>query len=276
MILQPQKWRQFSLVEFFHPLADIMRQDKSKERALLGVEFGIDMNPCVRCSDFAGHRRQGVGDVGEDVEEVAFVGVDDALHFDQLIMAETFSGEGFKQLGAGVRGAPDGSQFGFVVEEFREFAEQHFHELLRRHRRAVGMPEAGHHHVLDVAGFAVGEFDLCPLLLLADALQLAADFARFFRAFARAFAAVGAGFRVWPFAAAGALAAGRTGFGVEWFAVPLRVAEVVISLHEVVDGEIVFAVVKSRASADDLFEFNHRVDWPQQDDVADVAGVHAR
>jgi hypothetical protein len=168
------------------------------------------------------------------------------------------------------------SQFGFVFEELGEFAEQHFHELLRGHGRSVRMPETGHHHVLDVAGFAVGEFDLCPFLFLADALQLAADFAGFFRALARAFAAIGAGFRFRAFADAGALAAGRAGFGVLGFAVPFRIAEMVLSLHEVVDGEIVFAVVKSRASTDDLFEFDHRVDWPHQDDVANVASIHAR
>ena len=119
------------------------------------------------------------------------------------------------------------------------------------------MPETGHHHVLDVAGFAVGEFDSDFSLLLADALQLAADFAGLFRALAGAFATVGAGFRVWPFADAGALAAGRAGFGVLWFAVPFGIAEMVVSLHEIVNGEIVFAVVESRASTDDLFEFNH-------------------
>ena len=90
------------------------------------------------------------------------------------------------------------------------------------------MPETRHHHVLDVAGFAVGEFDSDLSLLLADALQLAADFAGFFRAFAGTFAAVGAGFRVWPFADAGALAAGWAGFGVLGFAVPFRIAEVVV------------------------------------------------
>ena len=49
------------------------------------------------------------------------------------------------------------------------------------------MPETGHHHVLDVAGFAVGEFNFGTSLLFADALHLAADFAGLFRAFAGTF-----------------------------------------------------------------------------------------
>ena len=107
-----------------------MSQDEVKEGLLPVVEFGMNVNACVCGSDFAGDRREGVGDVGEDVEEVAFVGVDDALHFRELIVAEAFGGEGFEEFGSGVRGAPDGSQFGFVVEELRQFTEQHFHELL--------------------------------------------------------------------------------------------------------------------------------------------------
>ena len=107
-----------------------MSQDEVEEGLLLVVEFGVDVNAGVRCSDFAGDGGEGVGDVSEDVEEIAFVGVDDPLHFGELIVAEAFGGEGFQQLGSCVRGAPEGSEFGFVVEEFREFAEQHFHELL--------------------------------------------------------------------------------------------------------------------------------------------------
>ena len=131
VILQPQQWREFLLVEFFHALAHVMSQDKVEERSLLVVEFGMDVNAGVCCSDFASDSGERVGHVGQYVEEVAFVGVDDALHFGELIVAEAFGGEGFEEFGSCVGGAPDGSQFGFVVEELRQFAEQHFHELLR-------------------------------------------------------------------------------------------------------------------------------------------------
>ena len=60
-----------------------------------------------------------------------------------------------------------------------------------------------------------------------------------------------------------------------WLSIPLRIAEVMVGLHEIVDGEVVLAVIEPRAAADDLFELNHRVDGPHQRDVADVAGVHA-
>ena len=49
----------------------------------------------------------------------------------------------------------------------------------------------------------------------------------------------------------------------------------VMRLHEVVDREVILPVVKPRAAPDDLLELDHRVDRAHQDDVADVAGVHA-
>ena len=58
-------------------------------------------------------------------------------------------------------------------------------------------------------------------------------------------------------------------------AVPFRIVEMVVRLHEVVDREIVLAVIEARPAADDLLELDHRVDRPHQDDIADVAGVHS-
>jgi hypothetical protein len=74
------------------------------------------------------------------------------------------------------------------------------------------MPEGGHHHVLDAALFAVGEFDFGFLTLLASALDLAADLAGFLGTFARFFAA---GFTRWSWfllAGAGTIAAFRAVF----------------------------------------------------------------
>ena len=96
MILQPQQGRQFLLVEFFHALADVMSQDEGEECPLLVVECGFDVNCGVCSSHLAGDGGECVGDVSEDVEQVAFVGVDDALHFGELFLAETFGGESFK------------------------------------------------------------------------------------------------------------------------------------------------------------------------------------
>ena len=48
-----------------------------------------------------------------------------------------------------------------------------------------------------------------------------------------------------------------------------------VSLNEIVDGEVVLAFEQPGATANDLFELDHGIDWAHQDDVADVAGVHA-
>ena len=48
-----------------------------------------------------------------------------------------------------------------------------------------------------------------------------------------------------------------------------------VRLHEVVDREVVLAVVEPRAAPDDLLELDHRIDRAHQHDVADVAGIHA-
>ena len=64
-------------------------------------------------------------------------------------------------------------------------------------------------------------------------------------------------------------------FRFQRLAVPFRIAEMVVRLHEVVDGEVVLAIVKPRAAPNDLLELNHGVDRAHQDDVANVAGIHA-
>ena len=51
--------------------------------------------------------------------------------------------------------------------------------------------------------------------------------------------------------------------------------EMLLEVNEVVDREVVLAFVEARAASDDLLELAHRLDWPQQDDVANVPGVDA-
>ena len=94
----------------------------------------------------------------QHVKQVAFLGVNDFLHLGQLVVAETFFGQSLQELGPRVRRTPQLRKFFFVMEKVGQLAKKHFHELLRGHRRAVGMPERGRHHVLDVAFLAVGEF----------------------------------------------------------------------------------------------------------------------
>ena len=67
---------------------------------------------------------------------------------------------------------------------------------------------------------------------------------------------------------------GRNGnAGFCGLAVPLGIAEVHVSPHEVVDGEIILPVVEPGAASDDLFELDYRVDRPHEHDVADIPGI---
>ena len=59
------------------------------------------------------------------------------------------------------------------------------------------------------------------------------------------------------------------------FAIPFGIGKMMVSLNEIVDGEVVLAFEQPGATANDLFELDHGIDWAHQDDVADVAGVHA-
>jgi hypothetical protein len=63
------------------------------------------------------------------------------------------------QLGARIRHAPESAEFILVLEELGQLAEEGLEKLVGRHRRAVLVPEAGHHHVLNHPGLAVCESD---------------------------------------------------------------------------------------------------------------------
>jgi len=126
---------------YFDAFFDVLGEDKGEERLLFGGEFLVDEGGGVAGAVFAGFGRDGVGDVGEDVEEIAVFGVDDLLHFEHLIAGETPAGEAFEEFGAGGGIAPEGAEFVFVLEEFRESAEQEFHELAGGHGGTVWVPE---------------------------------------------------------------------------------------------------------------------------------------
>ena len=172
-----------------------------------------------------------------------------------------FSASPCKKLGSRVGQAPEGAQFGFVFEELGQLAEQHLHELLRGHRRAVGMPERRDHHVLDRARLAVGQLHF-------DSLSL--------HVFGRLAHARPSTRRYRPISDGASVCTLRLrDFWLDRLAIPLRIAEMVVRLHEVVDREVVLAVVQPRAAPDDLLELDHRVDRPHQHNVADVPGIHA-
>ena len=58
-------------------------------------------------------------------------------------------------------------------------------------------------------------------------------------------------------------------------AVPFGIAEMMMCLHEIINREIILAVVKPRAAPDDLLELDDRIDRAHQHDVADVPRVDA-
>src|SRR6266545_1618870 len=114
------------------------------------------------------------------------------------------------------------------------------------------MPKRGAHHVLDGARLAVGKFDLDPL-----------PGRNGFRTWTRRHGRSGRRLGSWLF-----------GFWLQWFAIPLRIAEMEVRLNEIVDREVVLAVIEPSAATDDLLELDHGVDRTHQHDVADIASVH--
>lgn len=137
------------------------------------------------------------------------------------------------------------------------------------------MPERGAHHMLNGPLFPIGEHHFC--LFLAYAAALAADRAYVFRTFARCLPTNGTWFRGRRRLCASArlIAALLAGLRLQRLAVPFGVAEVKIGLHEVIDGEVVLAIVKACVAADDLLELDHGVDRPHRNDVANIAGINA-
>lgn len=252
-----------------------MAQYELQEGLLLAGVVGGDCGLSPRGALLARERRFGIRDVGEDVEEVALFGIDDPLHFGELLVAEALFGQAGQQLLSGVGNAPEGAQFVFVLEEVRQLAEEQLHELLGRHGCAVRVPEGRGHHVLDISLFAVGQADFGSFLPFADAWALATLGTRLFRALAGCLTAYWTRFGIRLYADAGIGIALGARFRLQRLTIPLGIAEVPVGFHEVVDGEVVLAFIEAGAASDDLFELDHGVDGAHQDNVADVAGVHA-
>src|SRR3546814_3836308 len=70
-----------------------MLQDEFQEHPLLGIERGLNLHRRASGTRFPCHRRLGIRDVREHVEQIAVLGVDDRLHFGQLLVTETLFGE---------------------------------------------------------------------------------------------------------------------------------------------------------------------------------------
>ena len=236
-----------------------MLENKIQEELLLARAFGMDVKACMRSALLTGDGLQGIGHMGQHVEKITVRGIDDHLHLGQLGCTKPLLLKALQQLAAGVWGTPEFPQLSFVFHEFRQLSIEQFQELLGTHRCAVWVPEAGHHHVLDGAFLAVAQLDASLLALgLAAGVVIPVGVLGF------------RGFR-W-----GQSLPGANRFGFLGFAIPLRITEVVVGLHEVVDGEVLLAVEQASATADDLLELDHRIHRPQQHDVAHVAGIHPR
>lgn len=150
-----------------------------------------------------------------------------------------------------MRIAPKRAEFVFIFEEFGKLPEQGLHKLGGGEWAAIRAPEACGADVLGGAGFAIGELNHNFLGARRWdwrwALRIA-DTSRF-----------------WEWSR----------FGIYRLAVPLGIEEVLVSVFEIVDSEIVLALIKAGAAADDLFELDHAVDRTEQDCVADVTSVNA-
>jgi len=134
------------------------------------------------------------------------------------------------------------------------------------------MPEAGAGHVLDGALLPIGQPDPGPPA--ADAGALPAFVARLFRTLTGRLRAGRARRGQRLDAGARSLPADGAGFRLERVPIPLRIEEVLVRLDEVEDREVVLPLEEARAAADDLLEFNHRVDRTHEHNGADVAGVY--
>ena len=93
------------------------------------------------------------------------------------------------------------------------------------------MPETRRHHVLDGAGFAVGKLDF-------DPLRTRTPFKFWHRGLSQT--------NPWG------NRAGLLGLRLDRLPVPLRVAEMMMRLHKVVNREVVLAVIEPGAAPDDV------------------------
>ncbi len=231
------------------------------EELLLGaVVLGEDAGFAGGDAIASRNRLGRVGDVGQHIIEIAIFSINEAADFGELLVAVAPFGESFEEGLTGVGLTPELAQFGLIFEQVGDVAEKLFDEFGGGDGFTFGTPKAGLHRVLKGALFAVGEPDK-------DLLGTAR----------RCGFVVGvvSGSIDGVFASRFADTTRDDWFGLLRFTVPFGVVEVLVGLHEVVDGEVVFAFKGAGAASDDLLELDDGADHSQQDDVTDVAGIDA-
>src|ERR1035437_6694829 len=135
------------------------------------------------------------------------------------------------------------------------------------------MPEGGGYHVLNSTLFPVGQLHC--RFSPAHAWTLTTNLARLFGTHARTRSTDRTWLRRGLHTLTGIGFALRTRFRFERFAIPFRIGEMDVGPHEVVDGEVVLAIVKPSSAPNDLLELDHGVDRAHQNDIANIAGIHA-
>src|ERR1039457_3337409 len=96
----------------------------------------------------------------QNIEQITLLRINDLLHFLKLVFSKTLLCQAFQELCSGRGEAPDRAELFLILEKLRQLAKDRLHELLRRHRRTVRMPEAGCDHVLNCPLFAVSKLYL--------------------------------------------------------------------------------------------------------------------
>ena len=107
VVFEPEQRRELFLIEFLDTNAHVMGQHEVEKDLLLAVKTGADYHLSLRGTVLAGERWQGVGDVRQHVEQVAFLGVDDALHLCQLVFAKSLFGKSLQEFRPRVGCAPE-------------------------------------------------------------------------------------------------------------------------------------------------------------------------
>ncbi len=96
---------------------------KSRKTRCLELNWVLMTTLALAAPLLARQRGQGVGDVGEHIEEVALFRVDNFLHLGEMRAADALLRQTLQQLLARVRGAPQPAEFRFVLEEIGQLAE---------------------------------------------------------------------------------------------------------------------------------------------------------
>ena len=87
------------MLQFFHAFCHVVLKDEFQESLLFGVEIGIDRHPCEISPFGSCHGWEQIGHIGEDVEEVALLRIDQLLHGQKFVVAEILLRQTFQQLG---------------------------------------------------------------------------------------------------------------------------------------------------------------------------------